>query len=47
MFIRGLKRWQIKAMIYVMAIAAVPVRYSGTLHPFAQFIVGLFTGNLS
>lgn len=47
MFIRGLKRWQLKALIYTGAIAVIPVRYSGTLHTFADLMVGLFIGSLS
>jgi hypothetical protein len=47
MYLRGLRRWQMKAMLYGVAIAVVPVRHDGTLHTFAQLMVGLLTGSLS
>ncbi len=47
MVVRGLRRWQMKALIYGVAIAVVPVRYDGTLHTFAQLMFGLLTGSLS
>lgn len=41
------KKWQLKAIVYTLIIAIVPVRHNNEIQIFAQLMMGLFTGNVS